>query len=151
MSWKGNAKGLLPSMERLEQALEANDRGAKAWAERVDGALADVERVLNQQRAQWYTPDSPFQAIDVTRPTLARQAAKLRLVFVTALVEAAALRAKFKSLAAGPAASAAPEASPPLAGARLRGRTLLDALRRCHKDEANLVLESVNMDFGAGD
>lgn len=142
---------LLQTIERLERAIEASpSRSPKAWAEQMGGALADVERQMQQLRLQWNTPDSPFQAVDGTRPTLVRQLAGLRSSFAHALFKARKLREKFDR---GTAKLSLGQLEPMLQveSARRQCQAILDALRSYEAKETKLVLESSCTDLGAGD
>lgn len=147
---------LLQTIERLERAIEASSsRSPKAWAEQMGGALADVERQMQQLRSQWNTAESPFQAVDGTRPTLVRQLAGLRSSFAHALFKASKLREKFDRGTAKleDNGHSLDELDPHLRveSARRQCQAILDALRSYEADEAKLVLESSYTDLGAGD
>lgn len=144
---------LLETIERLERAIEASSsRSPKAWAEQMGGVLADVERQMQQLRAQWNTPESPFQAVDGTRPTLVRQLSELRSNFAHALFKASKLRAKFDRGTAKLGRDVE-QRDPRLRvdSARRQCQAILDALRTYEAEEVKLVLESSYTDLGAGD
>lgn len=148
---------LLHTMDRLERALDVHDLSeTEAWAEQVGGALADVERLMEQHRSQWNTADSPYQTVDLTRPTLSRKLASLRLSFGTTLVKAIALREKFERitttlLAARPVGKQPARSAPSFDHAKSQGQALVEALRSYNDKESRLVLESSCTDLGAGD
>lgn len=148
-------KNLIQTVDRLEHALQSNKEGAQAWAEQVEDALADVERQMKQHRSEWYSADSPYQAVDLTRPTLARKLTGLRQAFSTTLFKAISLREKFEHITANllaPAqANTEADAARPIDQAKDQGRALLEQLRACQNKENELIIESNCTDLGAGD
>jgi hypothetical protein len=136
---------LLQAIESLEQVLAqepATDR--RAWAVRVDQALAAAEQALRQENADARSPrGGPFKAVDMTRPALVRQVGKLRRLLTAEVGEAAELRSEVQGAAHG--------ATLDLGALRQQLHIFVGDLRRLKEGEIDLVQESVTTDLGAGD
>ena len=133
--------GILPDLERLEQALDKPgplDRVALGFAlSRMEETLSEHERDIDQ-------PEGLLdEGAEVARPSLARRADKLRQNAADLLAQAHRLH-----LRAWDASDDGAEGDEFL---RDRSRRLLGGLRRLHDGEANLLWESLNTDIGAGD
>jgi hypothetical protein len=123
----------LDDMGRLEQAVTAMHLDL----EELGAALARVEEMLHDHAEDVGRPDKliPRQERSA-RPSLGREAIRLRMVLGGLLIQARRLHAQA------------------VAGeGELREKTLslLTALRRLRDDEADLTLESVTTELGAGD
>jgi hypothetical protein len=136
---------LLQSIESLEQALAQDPTpGRRAWAARVDQALAAAEQALRQENADARSPKGgPFKAVDMKRPALVRQVDKLRLQLSAEVGEAAELRSEVQGAAHG--------VTPDLDALRQHLHLFVGDLRRLKEGEIDLVQESVTTDLGAGD
>jgi hypothetical protein len=117
--------------ERLQQALDG-----PAPAD-MSTALATLEQALRRHVAASTAADGLFAQVDQTRPTLVRRVQQIQ----HDLFDLADQTAELKS-------QAGREPQPPI---NLRAAELVGAVRRLSDQEADLFLESVNMDFGAGD
>jgi hypothetical protein len=156
---------LAEPMERLEQALSAPVAGCeRTWAEHVVAAVDAVEQAVRQHAARAEDADGLYTSVDLTRPTLVRRVNELRREHGGLLEQLSSLRAEVKRAAAAfipdhikpvsvNALPAAPvSGSVPNFGAlRQRAQEFLTTLQRHRDAEGDLLLESVNMDFGAGD
>jgi hypothetical protein len=152
-------------LEQLDRALAATVPGReRAWTERVSGALGEVARMLRERAVELKGPDGMFAEIDLTRPTLARQASELYQEHMKFLKEAQALQAEVQSAEqafrphAGQTDPAGdlPEirgagAIPDFGALRHRIEQFVDGLKHQREGETELVLESVNTDIGVGD
>jgi hypothetical protein len=136
---------LLQSIERLEQALaQEPSTGERAWAATVDQALAEAEQALRQENADAHSPrGGPFKAVDMTRPALVRQVAKLRRQLTADVSEAAELRSEVQGAAHG--------ATLDIGALRQHLHNFVSDLRRLKEGEIDVVQESVTTDLGAGD
>jgi hypothetical protein len=153
---KDNPRGL--SLEPLEQALAAAVPGReREWASAVGEALSRVESALRQHQAAARAPDGLFAEVDEARPTLARQADRLRIDHDSLLNQARVLREEVRR--AAEAFQPVPNRTAPRAGAgvvqfgaiRQQGEALLARLQGNKDAETKLILESINTDIGAGD
>jgi len=159
---------LSASVEGLERALaERSTSPERDWAERVDQALAAVEQAVRQRSATLEAPDGRLVDIEGPRlpsPTVSRRAGKLHQELDGFLDETRALRAKLRGSAQAPGTVVTPSgqagalALSPEAGAVAdfgvfckRARELLDALGHYEQEEADLILDTVTTDIGAGD
>ncbi|HEV3255500.1 MAG TPA: hypothetical protein VG013_01345 [Gemmataceae bacterium] len=159
---------LSPALDRLERALAERGAGRERdWVERVDQALAAVEQGVRQHAATLEAPDGRVVDVDSPRlpsPTVSRRAAKLHQELDGFLVETRALRAKVRGasqglgIAVSPSGLAGALAVAPEAGAIpdfsvfcKRAKELLEALNHYEEEEADLILEAVTTDIGAGD
>jgi hypothetical protein len=156
---------LLPPLEHLEQTLAEQAAGREhEWARRVADALAGVEQALRQHAAEAEAPAGLFAKVDLTRPTLARQAGELRAEHATLLERVNALQAEVRNAAkvfqpqadSRAQTDALPEpvkasAIPDFGAIRQSLAQFLADLRRHRDQEVGLVLESVTTDIGAGD
>jgi hypothetical protein len=146
--------------DELERAVTGED------LTRVELALDAAERALMQRRPDLRPEDG--RVVDVDRPRLPspgldRAVTGLRKDVGELLEETRALRYHVREVSGAaplgdPAALAGALPVAPEAGAavdradfRLRGRDLAAALRHFVEDEANVVLDAVNTDIGAGD
>jgi hypothetical protein len=146
------------SLDRLHQALAADVPGQeREWAETVGAALAAVEKALRQHMAVAEAPDGVFAEVDVTRPTLARQADELCTEHGDLLEQVIALREEVQRAADAfqPAAEPTPKINaggvPDFGVLRQQAEQLLAGLQQNQDDETKLVLESVNTETGVGD
>jgi len=155
---------LLYAIERLESALSAAPVGyERTWAEKVSGALEDVEQVLREYTVESGASDGPFSEVDLTRPSLVRRVSALRRDLALQVGKAHALHTELdhaaeaftarpdKAEAAGVPEPARQASVPDFGSLRQRLEQLLAALLRLREGEAELVLESVTTDLGAGD
>jgi hypothetical protein len=150
---------LANSLNRLGDALAKTVPGNEwEWANGVGSALSHMEAALREHRASAKSPNGALAGVDETRPTLARQAEKLRRDDDHLLTQILGLRQEVRR--------AAEAFRPPLDGSdntvvageipdfgsmRHEGEQLLAALRQHKEVEMRLVLDSVNTDIGAGD
>jgi hypothetical protein len=154
---------LLRPTEGLEQALAAEFPGhEREWTKTVSEALRNVEQAVRLHTNTAEGRDGLLSKADLTRPTLARQAAELRREHTDLLNQAQVLQRQLQTAgavftsksnsSANPLPEPAhPEAVPDFGAIRKSTEELLAALQH-HKDgEARLLLESVNTDIGVGD
>ena len=130
--------------------------------------IESLESFLRRQHAATLeAPDGRVVDVDSARlpsPTMSRRAAKLHEELDRFLDETRALRTKVRGVAPGqgsadnPSALAGALTVAPEAGAIpdfgvfwTRAQELLNALNRYEEQEANLILDSVTTDIGAGD
>jgi hypothetical protein len=150
--------------EGLEQALQMAYPGhEREWADEVSGALANVHQALRLHAAATEGTDGLLTKVDLTRPTLARQVGELRQEHRDLFDQAGALEAQlrsagqaFQSVSGSPAISPLPEpakasAVPDFGALRDKVARLLVTLKQHAKEEAKIILESVNTDIGVGD
>jgi hypothetical protein len=122
---------ILVSAEQLQQAL---DRPAPAD---VANALASLEQALRRHTTAATAPDGLFAQVDQTRPTLVRRMQQIQHDLFDLADQTAELKSRVGR-----------ESLPPIG---LRAAELVGAVRRLSDQEADLFLETVNMDLGAGD
>jgi hypothetical protein len=156
---------LLKPIAELEQALKLEFIGhEQEWATAVGQALADLENALHLHTISAEAPDGLMGKVDLTRPTLVRQVGGLRSEHGALREQVQVLRAQLKRAARvfTPAtgsvaqATALPEPTPTggvpdFHALRQSALEFLTTLTRHRDEEAKLVFESINMDFGAGD
>jgi hypothetical protein len=137
----------------------------REWATRVSAALGHVEKSLQQHITDAEAPTGLFATeVDLTRPSLARKVGQLRRDHEDFSERAAALRKEVETAAqvfTSPKrptqnASDLPEAPPTTAIAdigavRQSVEAFLAALLQHRDQEANITIESVTTDLGAGD
>jgi two-component system cell cycle response regulator DivK len=149
---------LTRGVERLEQALVGKVPGRERnWVKEVDTALNDLEAAMHGHTALLGALGGPADEVDLTSPTLVRQAAQLRRQHADLLGRVGALRARVRG--AGQAFQApAGLAEPHPAGSvvdfsalRRTGQELVTALKRHAEAERSLLFESVGTDIGVGD
>jgi hypothetical protein len=151
------------SVDDLSEALASSAPGnEREWTKRVAEALAQVEHHLRRHAAETRSPDGPLAEVDLTRPTLARQAAGLRRDYDELLKQCLALQEGVRRAAAAFAPTEAlqspkrPPTSkdspiPDFGALRDQAAPLLEELRRKKEAEIDLVQESVTTDIGVGD
>jgi hypothetical protein len=150
--------------DRLSQAVHASDRGRERnWSESLDEALAGVERALRRHMMIAQDPQGVFAEVDETRPTLARQASRLREDHERLLEQCLAIRKELRR-PTGEFSFAAAD-SLPIPGSPKRSNEIIpghgeirqhteklcDELRVNLQSETHLVLESINTDIGVCD
>jgi hypothetical protein len=154
--------------DSLERALGEGAAGRERdWIGGVDRALAAVEEAVRRRAASLRTPDGYL--IDVDRPRLPspaveRRTEELERQLRLLLERARSLRGQVRGAAEGigleadPAELAGALSVAPEAGAvaalgvfRQQARELAEALRHFEEQEADLVLDSITPDIGAGD
>lgn len=145
------------SLRLFERALEAKPVGREyQWSISVTDALDQVRRSLQSRPIE----PAESEAVDTTRPTLARQAADLQREYSECLQRADAMYTEVKKVSRKFAPrdrarirseAGKDEAIPDFRDIRRRGTDLLHCLHHVRDEEANLVLESVNTDIGVGD
>jgi hypothetical protein len=151
-------------VHRMSRALNAAFRGReRQWTESLDEALAGVEGSLRRHMMTAQQPEGVFAEVDETRPTLARQAARLREEHGRLLEQCVALRGELRQ-APGEYAFAAPAALPTPGSTRRLSEIIpgnvevrrhaeqfYDELRLNLQAETGLVLESISTDIGVCD
>jgi hypothetical protein len=157
---------LLASGESLKSALEVDIAGHEPeWAERARVALIHIENTLRQHIAEVEAPAGLLATeVDLTRPSLVREVSKLRREHQDLLEKAAALREQveaagqaFQPIIEGASAACALPEPAQHAGVINLGQLrdsieqFLAALLKHREREADLTLESVTTDLGAGD
>jgi hypothetical protein len=159
---------LLTAGEKLERVLAADVAGQERdWSDRVDRALNQVVAAIHQRAATWQSPEGKVVEVESPRlpsPTVARRGSELRRDLDGLLDQAKALQTDVRSVArtfvrgadvsnlAG-ALPVAPEAGavPDFGVFRQRAEELVEGIRRYIHQETELILESVNIEVGAGD
>lgn len=154
---------LAQGVERLERTLAAPTPGReRSWAKQVAGALENLADTLRRQISRSRTADGPFERVDLSRATLARQAGLLRQQQYRQLGEIRSLLAQVESAAdafQAPLAGTSPDwPQPGPAGPvvdfhnlRYAGERLASSLKRQAAAERELLFESLNTDIGGGD
>jgi hypothetical protein len=152
-------------LEHLTQVLAAGCAGREgAWAQEADAVLAELEAALRQHGQAAEAPNGFLSKVDLTRPSLVRRVNDARQQHRTLQADLAGLRQDLRRAGEAFGRSAQPGQGahdlPPLQGpegvpdfgvARRRAEEIAAALRKLEEEEADLLLESVNMDLGAGD
>ena len=138
---------LLTLVECLEEALNAPVLGREQqWAQAVASALVELEQALRRHSDDVATPQGVFAEVDCNRRGLVRQMVELwgeldELLRKTAqLTGPAECRAWLREQCAVGLATLAERAS-----------ELVRGVHRLMDGEISVVMESVNMDLGAGD
>jgi hypothetical protein len=152
----------------LERALGGDAPGREQdWIGGVDRALAAVEEAVRRRAAALRTPDGQLVEVDRPRlpsPAVDRRIEQLERELQQVLERAKALRDQVRGAAEGIGLEQPPEEAAgalsvaPEAGAvaalgvfRQQARDLVEALRHLEREEADLVLDSITPDIGAGD
>jgi hypothetical protein len=159
---------LLTAAEKLQRALAADVAGQERdWADRVARALTQLADAIGQRAATWKSPEGKVVDVESPRlpsPTVARRGSELRRDLDGFLEQARTLQTDVRHVArtfgggadvanlAG-ALPVAPEAGavPDFGVFRQRAEQLVEGVQRYIQQEAGLILESVNIDVGAGD
>jgi uncharacterized protein YukE len=153
------------TLEQLAQALAQECAGQEGtWARQLGAVLADVEQALGRHTQAIEGPNGSLSKVDLTRPTLLRRVGDVRQQHRTLQEALKELRGELGRAAEAFERHAHPglanEALPPLKGpdavpdfgaVRRRAEEIVSALRKLEEEEADLLLETVNMDLGAGD
>jgi hypothetical protein len=139
-------------------------RSGACWAVGLADAFSRVELGLRKRMAAAHDPDGLFAEVDDTRPTLARQADKLRGSHSELLSQAMSLRAEARHAADFFSPSGRKRAETSVARGRRRIGTAADvheirqraeqflvSLQKHEEAEIRLVQESINTDIGVGD
>jgi hypothetical protein len=138
---------LLGRPDRLEQALNAPVLGRERfWVRDVAGALTDLEHALKRHTADTSGPAGVFAEVDTTRRGLVTQVGELRGKLDALVDETAELNYWARQMAEPKDASAAN-----FGKLGRRAEELLGGVRALLDGEVDVVMESVNMDLGAGD
>ena len=163
-----NETNLNSVADGLERALGEGAAGREPdWIGAVDRALAAVEGALRRRAESLRTPDGHLVELDRPRlpsPAIDRRTGELERQLQQFLARAQSLRAEVRGAAEGvgleqnPAEAAGALSVAPEAGAvaalgvfRQHARELAGALRHLEQQEADLVLDSITPDLGAGD
>jgi hypothetical protein len=141
----------------LKQAISAEAPGReRQWAQTVDDALSFAETAMRKHRSAAQGAKGTLAAVDVTRPTLARQADELRNEHGLLLSQVIGLRDKVRR--AGQAFRPTLEVSTndaqgiaDLGAIRADIQQFVDRLEDHRDAEINLIQESVLTDIGVGD
>jgi hypothetical protein len=146
------------ALDRLGAAIDKPVPGQERnWAIGAGAALASVESALRLYRASAKDPNGSFSEIDITRPSLAREADDLRLQQELCLTEILALRQEVQAAAQAfqpmPERSSSPAVKTvcDFGDLRQKAEQILTTLEDVKGAEAKLVLESVCTDIGGGD
>lgn len=135
---------LLAAIERLEKLLNTGFPGREAeWFKQAALELDKVGACLTVHRAAAEAPNGMYANVDMTRPSLVRIVGKLKADHqeFSDLIEQ--LTQRVSTLGSDIALA--------YLQAREKCESLLIALRRHQTDEADIVLDTYNMDFGAGE
>jgi hypothetical protein len=148
---KAKKHAFLTAAAELKQALALDSTGRERdWAERVDRALAALVAAVQRHHATLQAPSGGVVDVDngrVPSPAVDRRLSVLYEELEGVLGEAAALRARLQRVLTSATAGELPD----FTLCRRRAEELLDALDRYEADEADLILDSVTTDIGAGD
>ena len=148
---KAKKHAFLTAVAELKQALAEDSTGRERdWAERVDRALAGIVGAVQRHNATLLAPSGGVVDVasgQVPSPGVDRRLAVLYEELEGMLGEAAALRARLQRVLTSATAGELPDCTL----CRCRAAELLDALDRYETDEADLILDSVTTDIGAGD
>jgi hypothetical protein len=140
---------VLAGVERLEQAVAAPVIGQeRAWAQSVAAALADLEQILLRHTADAASPDGVFAEVDQNRRGLVRRVAQLRQEANDLLAQTAQLQDQAQQVAQSATGGGTASGWAALGS---HAAELATAVRRLSEGEVDVVMESVNMDLGAGD
>jgi hypothetical protein len=149
---------LATSLDRLGDALGRTVPGNEwEWANGVGNALGHMEAALREHRASAKAPNGALAGVDETRPTLARQADKLRRDDDHLLTQILGLRQEVRRAAEAfrPAVERTGNGVaceiPDFGTMRHEAEQLLAAMQQHKEVEMRLVMDSVNTDIGAGD
>jgi len=137
--------------ERLvaEQAV-ATYRAVKLAGEQAPHGrgLACLEQAVREHAGSLESPEGKLVEVDrplLPSPTVARRTDELRRELAGFLGEAGAVREQVRAAGQGPAAGAA------LGQLARRARALVGAVGRYEEEEAQVILDGVTTDIGAGD
>jgi hypothetical protein len=155
---QGQEDPLARAADRLREMLAAEIPGhERRWAQCVERALVLVEAAMRQHLAALQEPDGFLAEVDVTRPTLARQADQLLSGDEDLIAQLIALRDQARRAAQAfqptlrSAAASAGQGIADLSAIRARGEQLLDSVEKHVAAETKLVQESVLTEIGVGD
>lgn len=143
---------------RLRETLAGQIPGhERQWAQRVERALVFVEAAMRKHLAVLQDPNGFLAEVDVTRPTLARQADELLLGdqdIITQLIdlrdEARAAAQAFQQTLSN-ASTNAVKGIADLSAIRSKAEHLLNRVHKHGVAEMRLVQESVLTEIGVGD
>src|SRR5262245_33023274 len=138
---------LLQRVRQLQRILSAPQTGRERdWAEEVGQTLDKLLLALRRHTRKMDAPGGTDALVDMTRPTLARQADELREDQDTFLVHTQALREELRQ-----AVVASPTDVPDFGFLQSRLTDFAAGLEHHCEEEARLVLESMTTDIGVGD
>jgi hypothetical protein len=139
--------GILGRPERLEAALNAPVVGReREWVRDLADALTDLERALLRHSVDTAVPSGVFAEVDTTRRGLVTQIGALREKLLTLLDQTVKLTNQAQQTA-----QVEDEADPNFGALGSRAAEILGGVRELLNGEVDVVMESVNMDLGAGD
>jgi hypothetical protein len=161
------ADNLMAAIVDLERVLDGTAADERGRTTDLDRALAGLEEAVRRHADALRGPEGLVGNVDRPRipsPAVDRHTERLRQVLAQILRHIQGLRVKARAEGQDPAVSGDPAT---LAGALpvapeaaaladhgvlvQRARQLARALERFENEEADLMLDSVNMDIGAGD
>ncbi len=149
---------LARAANRLRQTLAAEIPGREQrWAQRVERALALVEAALRNHLTALEDPDGFLIGVDVTRPTLARQAHELVREDEALMAQLTDLRDQARRAAQAfqptlrDAIATTYNGIADLNGIRSKAEQLLGSVENQVAAETRLVQESVLTEIGVGD
>jgi hypothetical protein len=138
-------KGILERPERLEAALNAPVVGREQeWVRDLADVLTDLEHALLRHTIDSAVPSGVFAEVDTTRRGLVNQITALRGKLTTLLEQTAKLNDSAQQVAQL-------EPDPNFGELGSRAAEILHGVRELLNGEVDVVMESVNMDLGAGD
>ncbi len=129
----------------------------QSWGEAVRTSLDGLEWALRQERPGFSSPEESLTEMDKTRPSLVRQAEHLRVEHSEVLGKLHALRDEVERARQvfDPAmkfnSAVRADTAIDFGSIRQRAEQLLAEIQHLRETEADLLLESVNTDIGAGD
>jgi hypothetical protein len=161
------AENLLAAIQGLEHVVDGNTGQGQEQGATLDPALATLEKAVRQHADALRLPDGLIGPMDRPRipsPGLDRRTQELReelthiLADIQGLRTRASVQGQVPAVSGGPgnlagALPVAPEAGAVADHAVLiqRARQLSQALEEFENKEADVILEAVNTDVGAGD
>jgi len=149
---------LVCSADRLRETLAAEIPGhERRWAQGVERALVLFEAAMRKHLAVLQDPEGCLAEVDVTRPTLARQAGALLSGDEDIIAQLSDLRDQARRAAEafqpilGNASANAVKGIADLSAIRSKAKLLLGRVQEHAAAETRLVQESVLTEIGVGD
>jgi hypothetical protein len=149
---------LARSANRLCETLGADIPGhERRWAQRVERGLVLVEAAMRKHLEALQAPDGFLEEVDVTRPTLARQAHELLREDADIIAQLVDLRDQARRAAqafqSSPSSAYADagQGIADLSAIRHKAEQVLGSVKKHLAAETRLVQESVLTEIGVGD
>jgi hypothetical protein len=137
------------ALNDLKKAANADSAGGRQeWAAEAGQALRRVGRAWLSHLTDAEAPESLFDEVDWTRPSLVRQVEQLRQEHDSFVELIFGLRDDLRRLTQAPDVD---RSQPDVGSVQLRLRQLFDRLEHHRNHETDLVQESITTDLGAAD